>query len=116
LVDARGGVRVDFPQARHQLRKRQGLEFGAQPVVRGNINELIAFDDRAEVEAGAAYEERQFPGARDRVDGVVSRALIPRQGIGFRDLGHVDEVVFDNGGLGRGDLAGAQVEAAIDLA
>ena len=49
FVDAAGCVRVGFFQPLDQLREGKGLEFCAQLVVWGDIHQLIAFDDRADV-------------------------------------------------------------------
>jgi len=115
-IDPARGLGIDVFQPLDQLCQRQAFEFCAQRVVRGDIHQLIALDDCADVQPRATDEEGQFPGSSNGVNGAVSGPLILRQGVIFGDIGDVDEMVFDSGGLSRGYLAAAQVKAAIDLA
>ena len=78
-IDAAGGIGVGLLQALDQLSEWKALEFCAQLVVRGNINQLITFDYGADVQAGSTNEEGQFPGARNGVNRAVSGPLIVRQ-------------------------------------
>ena len=105
--------------ARSSASRRSSLhacELGAALRVGLGVDELVALDDRAHVEPAAADEQRRAPAREHVVDAPRRRAAGSRRGrTRSPGIDDVQQVVRHAVHLRRRDLAGAEVEPAVDL-
>ena len=94
-------------------RIRVGLQLGRHI---GKLSrDLQVVDDRSEVEAGAADEDRHRSSLSDAVDRVAGERLELADGEGVGRVDQIDEVVPDLGLLGCRGCGRADVHPAVDL-
>ena len=77
--------------------------------------DLQVVDDRSEVEAGAADEDRHRSSLTDAIDRVAGERLELADGEGVGRVDQIDEMVSDAGLLGCRGCGGADVHPAVDL-
>ena len=116
-VDARRGVGIDCGKLRMQCRPTMHIRFGrdlrAHRFVRFR-HVRQAFQQRTEIQAGAAGKNRQLALRDDAVDGALRIRRELRRRIRLPRFAHVDQVVRHQRQFLAGRLGRADVEAAID--
>ena len=110
------GIGQLFLQHLIELRGGIGFQLGPEGQVRRLVGEDVAVGHGIHIEPGAADEEGHIPAGNDAVDGFIGEALEIRHGEEFPGPAHVQEMMGDTLHLFRGDLAGTEVQALIDLA
>ncbi len=116
-LNARGRRGIHARQHAGAARRRRAARHPFQPRPQGRIGRRSGKQparEGAEVEAGAADEDRQPAAPVDVADGRRRVAREPRGGVLVGGIDDVDEVVRDAAPLGDRHLVGADVEAAVD--
>ena len=57
LVNPAGGFRIGLFQSLDQVGERKALQFGAERIVRRDIDQFITFHNRADVETSSPHQE-----------------------------------------------------------
>ena len=113
-VNARKCFWIALVQFGKQLRRRELLEFGAQPEI-GRWRLPDAFHPCLEVETSATAEDRDAIATVDFVGGPACVAEELGSIESFSRIKDVDEMMRQTGSFFRRGLGGADVQAAVDL-
>ncbi len=116
-VDGLGGAGVETGKEAMEMGGGVAGGEGTEAVAQGGIDGGCgkeAVEERAEIEAGAADDERKTAAGGDAVDSFASMPGPVAGGEGLVGVDEVEAVVGDEGAIFRGGLGGADLHAAVD--